>query len=152
MAKSPSWANMLKNQIKPAKRAKYVWRLELDHPHKIGVFQAGAARFVADNCDADPFYHPGPDTDRVLADIDLGGKDPWVFGFATLAQYKLWFTSKKSRDLLAKYRHTGLREAKVVLRKYKIDNDKKYIRSMVQVVFKRSAATLVETRIPNEVG
>lgn len=87
-----------------------------------------------------PYTHPGPRDDPKL--MGLRGADGdfdkrFIFGFATLGQYRQWFYTAGARRIL---RQEGFK-----LYCYSI-RDEMAIRTMVQCVFRRGYGKLISER------
>lgn len=120
----------------------YVWRIETKKGE--GVYSCGAASYALGIIDdVDSYRHPAPYYDPPLADWwDMMSPDVakrYFFGFTTLAQYRAWFYTRKSRKRLAAH-PSGVR-----LVKYWV-HPKHLKRGDCQAVFFRGMAVKMEER------
>jgi hypothetical protein len=95
-------------------------------------------------------HHPSPYEDKKLASHwgNMGGgaagymaRRQWFFGFASVKQFKEWFNTEKSREILA--------EAGVTLNVYEVP-DADFIAGEKQAIFRRDNEKLVKKYDPRK--
>lgn len=128
-----------------------IWRLETKSGKGVYAHRGDCDRvmdaFYAIDGDWSTDRHPCPHDDVVLREIWNSltrdytfANNPWYFGFASLAQYRAWFFTRKSRRILG--------EAGIVLRLYEVPVED-YRRGMNQAIFMRRCQRLVQERSPD---